>query len=186
MFQMFPWLHPWSWNQNPFRALISLVPNQCLGLFLITPDSLPNSPHRQRGIIIIIIVLGLCFSLFQLLGWGHLNTSPVLPVTSPGSFTDLGLSHLLLKAPAIIHLWASWSAPNHVLYQLGTGLYVYCSAGCLWCQYATLIPEIIWSKGPSPGDPVLGLIILYLSIISTLWWKWFELVSDPCKQTPLE
>lgn len=36
-------------------------------------------------------------------------------------------------------------------------------------KYATLIPEIIRSKVPSPGDPLLGLIILYLSIIATFW-----------------
>lgn len=28
-------------------------------------------------------------------------------------------------------------------------------------KYATLTPEIIYSRGPSPGNPQLGLIVLY-------------------------
>jgi len=35
-------------------------------------------------------------------------------------------------------------------------------------KYATLIPEIIWSRGPSPGDLVLGLIILSLNNFHSL------------------
>lgn len=97
MFQMFQWLHPQSWNQNPFKALINLVPNKRLGLFLITLELSPNSPPRQIGII--AVVLRVCFSLFQLLGWGHVISSLSLPITPPRSFMDF-MSHSLMKAVA--------------------------------------------------------------------------------------
>lgn len=179
MFQMFQWLlNPRSWNQNPFKALISLVVNKCLGLFLITLELSPNSPPRQTGII--AVVLRVCFSLFQLLGWGHVISSLMLPITPPGLswISCPTLSWRLL--PTEIYLWASWSVLNHVLYHLGIAFYVPCSSCCLRCQLCHTNPRSYLEQRSLTWGSNIGTDNS-LSIISTLWWKQFELVSVPRK-----
>lgn len=114
----------------------------------------PNSPTRQTGII---IVLGIYFAPFQPLGWGHAISSLVLPITPPWSFRDSGLPHILTKAPAQnhpplsfqrIHDWAQ------ILLLIMRCFFFYVVAVLVYiAKYATLTPDIIYSRGASAGDP---------------------------------
>lgn len=148
----------------------------------------PNSPTRQTGII---IVLGKCVAL----GWGHVISSLVLPITLPWWFRGSSLTCFLMKAPA----------QNHppLGFQRIHGQTQSCCSSCLaplGCCFIWLLQFslFILSRVPpwpqkwfTAGAPYLGIhnwngYSFILSIISTFWLREFEWVSVPCKQTHLE
>lgn len=174
MFQMFQWLYPLSWNQNSFKAFISLLPNQGLGFFLITPDPLPKLYPQTYRYYFCPQSIFFSFPAFGLrschLFPGATHHSSLVfhgfrsvPLSHDGSSPQQSTSNLHDWPPdlLLIMLCTMW-----VLFYMFIELLV-----AYTTKYATLIPEIIWSKDPLLGDPLLGLIILYLSIIATFWGK---------------
>lgn len=114
-----------------------------------------NSPTRQTGII---IVLGKCVAL----GWSHVISSLVLPITPPWWFRGSSLPHFLMKAPAQYHPPLSFQRIHGQ-----TQILLLILSCTIWMLFymviavlivyivkdATLTPDIIYSSSPSPGDP---------------------------------
>lgn len=146
-----------------------------------------NSPTRQTGII---IVLGKCVAL----GWSHVISSLVLPITPPWWFRGSSLPHFLMKAPAQYHPPLSF---QRIHGQTQIPLLILAPFGCCFIWLLQFLLFILSRMPPWPqilftaAAPHLGIhncnwYFFILSIISTFWSREFEWVSVPCKQTHLE
>lgn len=117
----------------------------------------PDSPTGQTGII---IVLGIYFAPFQPLGWGHFISSLVLPITPSWSFRDSGLPHILTKAPVQNHPPLNFQRIHDraqilllIMCWFFFSFFMVVAVFVYIAKYATLTPEIIYSRGASTGDP---------------------------------